>query len=300
MPARPVLFGEVLFDHFPDGRQVLGGAPFNVAWHLEAFGLDPLLISRVGRDRPGERIRQAMADWGLDLRGIQVDDRYPTGEVRVTLDAGEPRFEILPERAWDFLDAEALPPLPAEAGLLYTGSLIRRAPDSARALEALQAATDLPLFLDVNLRTPWWSQATVDAALGAARWLKLNEDELRRLRPNERPLAERAEALLAETGAEAVLITRGARGCVAHLPGHRPLRAVPDIGTPLIDTVGAGDAFAAVMITGLLRGWPLDRTLGRAQRFASAIVGQRGAIVDDRDFYAPFLQEWELPRPRVA
>ena len=46
---RPVIFGEVLFDRFPDGSVVLGGAPFNVAWHLQAFGRAPLFISTGGR-----------------------------------------------------------------------------------------------------------------------------------------------------------------------------------------------------------------------------------------------------------
>ena len=49
--------------------------------------------------------------------------------------------------------------------------------------------------------------------------------------------------------------------------------------------MGAGDAMAAVMILGLLRGWPLPLTLERAQSFASEIVGQRGATVEDRAFY---------------
>ena len=50
--TRLCVFGEVLFDHFPDGRRVLGGAPFNVAWHLQAFGEAPRFISRVGADAP--------------------------------------------------------------------------------------------------------------------------------------------------------------------------------------------------------------------------------------------------------
>ena len=55
---RPLIVGEVLFDVFPDGSRVLGGAPFNVAWNLCALGADPLLISRVGTDVP-----EAWGDW---------------------------------------------------------------------------------------------------------------------------------------------------------------------------------------------------------------------------------------------
>ena len=56
---RPIhVFGEVLFDHFPDGSRVLGGAPFNVAWHLQAFGQSPRFISRIGNDPAGLRNRR--------------------------------------------------------------------------------------------------------------------------------------------------------------------------------------------------------------------------------------------------
>ena len=55
---RPIIFGEVLYDCFPDGQAVLGGAPFNVAWHLQGFGLNPLFISRVGDDPLGHLINQ--------------------------------------------------------------------------------------------------------------------------------------------------------------------------------------------------------------------------------------------------
>ena len=67
---RPIIFGEVLFDCFPDGSRVLGGAPFNVAWHLQAFGAEPLFVSRVGNDPMGRKIRDAMLQWGMDTSGL--------------------------------------------------------------------------------------------------------------------------------------------------------------------------------------------------------------------------------------
>jgi len=69
----------------------------------------------------------------------------------------------------------------------------------------------------------------------------------------------------------------------------------PGAGNTVVDTVGAGDAFTSVTILGLLQDWPLQQTLDRAQTFASAVVGVRGATVQDRDFYRPFLEQWELP-----
>ena len=233
-----------------------------------------------------------MTEWGLDTRGLQRDPDHPTGAVQVSLDAGEPAFDVLPDRAWDHLDADSLPDLDG-AGLLYTGSLIRRSPASSRAVEVLQQQR-LPCFFDVNLRTPWWSSEAVLEMMHGARWLKLNEDELRRLSPDARPLAERAEALREQCGAESLLVTRGERGAILHTGSRRPLRVVPHADIPVVDTVGAGDAFVSVMITGRLLEWPDHVTLVRAQAFASAIVGQRGAVPDSAAFYQPFLQAWQL------
>ena len=61
----PIIFGEVLFDCFPDGSAVLGGAPFNVYAHLGRMGLDPLMITRVGEDERGNRLLAAMGERNL-------------------------------------------------------------------------------------------------------------------------------------------------------------------------------------------------------------------------------------------
>ena len=143
---RIVIFGEVLYDCFPDGSVVPGGAPFNVAWHLQAFGMSPLFVSRVGEDTLGRRILDAMQEWGMDTSGLQFDARHPTGRVEITLESGQPRFDILPGQAYDFIDAEALPPVAGET-VLYHGSLALRREDSRKALERLRQETRLPVNL---------------------------------------------------------------------------------------------------------------------------------------------------------
>ena len=52
--GKPLIYGEILFDIFPGDKKVLGGAPFNVAWHLQGFGLAPLFMSRIGEDAEGD------------------------------------------------------------------------------------------------------------------------------------------------------------------------------------------------------------------------------------------------------
>jgi fructokinase len=291
--SRPIIYGEVLFDCFPDDRRVLGGAPFNVAWNLQAFGMNPLFISRVGDDAMGAEIRTAMRNWGMDLAGLQTDPDHPTGIVQIQLESGEPSFDILPERAYDYIDSQSLPALD-KASMIYHGSLILRTPVSATTFESLRNDRTLPAFLDVNLRSPWWNYETVHASMKRSRWIKLNENELNTLIAGDYPLSRKIQELQNSTGAELVIITRGERGTIAYTADGQTEEVAPEDVVTIIDTVGAGDAFASVMITGLLQDWPLSLSLVRAQAFASAIVGQRGATSQEPGFYQPFIENWGL------
>jgi fructokinase len=291
-PSRPIVFGEVLFDRFPDGSNVLGGAPFNVAWNLQALGLAPLFVSRVGRDDLGDEILAAMRAWGLDDAGVQVDEVHPTGTVEVTLEDGEPRFEIAAGRAYDFIAAESLPAVP-DAGALYHGSLALRTEASRLALDRLRPRAAGPILMDVNLRDPWWNPDLVGRWMGAAHWVKLNEDELAHLVPEEKDLRRRAAHLLGQGALRGIVVTRGADGayaCGREGWTHEP---APAVAARVVDTVGAGDAFSSVVILGLARGWPIATVLARAQEFAAGVVGLRGATTTDRKFYDAYRTDWE-------
>ncbi len=289
--AYPILFGEVLFDRFPDGAVVLGGAPFNVAWHLQAFGQAPLFISRVGDDPLGRRIRETMLQHGMDVTGLQRDPIHPTGTVEVGFQGGEPRYDIVSGRAYDFVDYTALPYCPQPA-LLYHGSLALRNNVSREALEVIRAQTGVPVFLDVNLRRPWWRSEVVHGLIAQARWVKLNEEELALLVPRGDGLLSRVRHLLEEHDVEWVVVTRGAQGALFFAANGYQDSVRPSARHPVVDSVGAGDAFASVLILGLLRRWPLSDTLSRAQDFASALVGVQGATVSDPAFYRPFIERW--------
>lgn len=280
MSGTACIFGEVLFDHFPDGRRVLGGAPFNVAWHLRAFGENPQLVSRVGDDDDGAAVRAEMRDWGMDMTGLQTDPGLPTGRVQVSIEDGEPAYDIVRPAAWDAIEAPVDAP---RCALLYHGSLALRSEPSRQTWQALRQAGPSVVFVDVNLRPPWWDRERVLQDLRGAHWVKLNRDELERLAPGAA-----AEALMVSLGLRGVLLTEGAHGARLLTADGAHYETQPAGGVEVVDTVGAGDALASVMILGLLRGWPLQSTLDRAQAFASAIVGRRGATVRDPAFYAPF------------
>ncbi|MCP5142503.1 MAG: carbohydrate kinase [Chromatiales bacterium] len=283
---RLCIFGEVLFDHFPDGARVLGGAPFNVAWHLHAFGQDPYFVSRLGDDADGAGVLAAMRAWGMDTDGVQIDAKLPTGRVSVSFHDGEPDYDIVHPSAWDAIEPLAAPP---PIRLLYHGSLALRNETSRAALAALKAQTPDLIFLDVNLRRPWWDVESVLAEVRDAHWVKLNAEELELLHPEAD-----ARAFMAAHDLRGLILTHGGEGAeVLTIDGSRFI-VKPVVNDAVVDTVGAGDAFASVMILGLASGWPLPATAERAQAFASRIVGQRGATVDAADFYAPLRRDWRL------
>src|ERR1700690_1368562 len=97
-----VIWGELLWDRFPDGDR-LGGAPANVAWHLGMAGGWAQLVTRVGDDADGHRAieqLEALVDTAL----IQIDRERATGEVLVAIANGEPSYRLVPGRAWQRIE----------------------------------------------------------------------------------------------------------------------------------------------------------------------------------------------------
>lgn len=293
-----IAFGETLVDQFRD-RNVLGGAPFNVSCHLGALGAHPVLVTRAGKDALGDQLLQAMSERGLDLRGVQRDPARPTGRVKVTETAHGHVFDILSDQAYDHIHASLtrMVGLSLHPQMVYFGTLSQRG-DSRRALRELLGTVDACTFLDVNLRDPWVDGDTLHWSLRQARVVKLNEDELIRIGDlfslDGATLQARAAVLVSGFGLQRVVVTRGSEGAWT-LDAAGRVESVA--GTPLdrvVDTVGAGDGFAAVFMLGMLRGWPLAVQLERADAFARALCGIRGAVPATQDFYRPFIRDWQL------
>jgi len=298
--GRVVLFGEILADIFPD-RSVLGGAPFNVARHLKAFGRNPVLLTRVGDDELGREVLGTMARSGMVVSGMQSDKIHPTGQVKVHLENGGHRFEILPAQAYDFIHSAVarMVRLPLTPALLYFGTLAQRHETSRRALTTLLRSTAAAKFLDINLRAPWYDEKTLSFSLQAADIVKLNDEELAVLSEmlglkQAKPQGQ-VQELMKQFDLDQVVVTCGAGGAWQMNRAGKVIEAFDNKRViTLIDTVGAGDGFAAVYMLGLLRRWPMAKTLERANAFAAALCEIRGAIPERAEFYEPFMREWGL------
>ena len=291
-----LLFGEVLMDRFPD-REVLGGAPFNVARHLRGFGLRPVLVTRIGTDPAGAEVLRAMERFGMAMQGVQRDAVHPTGQVEIRLGAAGHSFDILPDQAYDHIIADDAKHVAqgVRPELVYFGTLAQRA-DSHRALQAMLQGSDAHVFLDVNLRDPWVDRDVLRWSLQHADTVKVNEEELDRIAGwmeigGDTAMA-RAEALIARFGLHSLLVTRGEDGAWWLDSAGRHESVAGEPVADLVDSVGAGDAFATVCMLGQLLRWPISETLHRARHFAAGICRLRGAIPEDDAYYAPFSAAW--------
>jgi fructokinase len=155
-----------------------------------------------------------------------------------------------------------------------------------------------PIFLDANLRSPWWQAQDLRALLERANWIKLNAQELDVVtdiyRLSGKFPEERAEALRSLCGAEYVVVTQGESGAFAVCANGNTARTRPRASITVVDTVGAGDAFSATLLVGLMWRWPLQDTLERAQELAGFICGVRGAVKRDLTFYRTLRESWKI------
>ncbi len=288
-PADIWIFGEVLFDTFPDGTAVLGGAPFNVAWNLTAFQTAPRIITAVGKDALGQIIQERMQGWQMNCEHLAVVPGYPTGKVTIRLINGEPSYTIEENQAYDNIPLACLPE--HTEGFLYFGSLALRTAHNRAVLAELRKCHQGKIFIDINLRPPFWDKDSLLALVQDAHWLKMNEAELALIAEGRgADMESQARQLKADCGLEGLVVTCGSRGAFALGPDNKPMQVRPKQVEEVQDTVGAGDAFTSVLLLGLVQSWPLQDILKRAQQFASAVVSIQGAVSTDSTFYQQHLQ----------
>ena len=286
-----LIAGEVLFDIFEDGSQVLGGAPFNVAWHLHGLGVNPLFVSAVGPDAYGDEARSAMQSWGMDITALQTDSHHPTGTVQVSLKNGIPSFEIVGDVAYDFIEPPQLNNRIENCKLMYHGSLAMRCPVTRQAIQQLRKDSGLPVFIDVNLRAPFWKKSFIVEIINGANWVKVNDEEILLLSDGgDKDLISCAQRFREKHDLQMLIVTQGAEG--AFVVGENVIEKVEAAPIKkMVDTVGAGDGFSAMTIAGVLQGWDIRESLEAASLFASRICELRGALSKDRTFYDEILDE---------
>jgi fructokinase len=281
MSFKIVGIGEVLWDMFPTGAE-MGGAPANFAWQAQALGARGIAVTRVGNDDLGREILRRYQEHGMSADTMQVDDDAPTSKVTVALAGdGVPTFTIHENVAWDRL---ALTPAAlqavADADALCFGSLAQRCEPARTTIQTLVASAPpraLRVF-DANLRQHYFSRELVEKSLQLANVLKVNDGELAILAGLlglRGSIRGQIESLAQQYDLQSVALTRGPDGSLLFQAGRWSDR--PGEPTEVVDTVGAGDAFAASFVMGLLRKMDLDQINALAGEVARHVCSRPGA-----------------------
>jgi fructokinase len=254
--------GEALIDFLPaalaDGgtgfRAVPGGAALNLARAVAGLGAGAALFCPLSDDAWGGMLRDAAA--GVDLSLCPVVAR-PTTLAFVTLRDGQPGFAFHDEgSAMRGLTVADLPDLPAAVQAVVLGG-ISLAPDPCGAAFAALAANEAgrrAVVLDANIRPaciadPAAHRARLRRIMAGAALVKLSDEDAGWLYGPGTPEGWAAAALA--DGAGMVAVTRGAGGAMLMSRGAAVARAAPAV--TVADTVGAGDAFLAALLDGLMR-----------------------------------------------
>lgn len=243
----------------------LGGSPANTAVGLARLGARVAFIGRVGRDPFGEFLREFMAAEGIDVGGLRTDTAYPTSLAFAEMHPPD-RFTLLMYRRPSADTQLSLEDVDGEhvttAGLLIAaGTNLAESPSREATLHALsvRAARHLRNVFDVDFRPAAWGDHRTAAlyarlAVSHADVVLANEQELELLTGDRD--AGRAASRLLEWGPDIVVAKLGAQGVLV-----RSLEAgafeIPSVPVQVVNTLGAGDGFAAGFCYGLLREWPL-------------------------------------------
>ncbi len=258
--------------HVPRILVTTGGKAANAAVAFARLGGRAHLVGNTGDDLFGRFARESLAQEGVELAGVTTDAAAETGAgVLLVGPSRDTAFLITPGANQTLttaqLEAALRPLLPHLDGLLFNFE----APEEALLLAAdIARPFGFPVIVDAGPYRPYsaalWRQAAV---------LTPNQHEAAELTGiaiTDDASAQAAAAALLAQGPAAVVLKLGGRGALAATVEGNTL--VPAFPVEAVDTAGAGDAFAAGLVWGMCRGWPLLQ----AVRFANAC----GAVAASR------------------
>ncbi len=284
---RVISLGEVLWDVFQD-REFLGGAPLNFSANTQRLGNSALLLSGVGDDARGRRAAAQMSAMGLSTEFLQIVTERPTGTAVVVADhSGSASYVFERPAAFDCVrvDQPILSRLQEfDPEWIYFGTLTQTDSRCLNALaEIIRRSPDAKRFYDMNLRTGHWNFTLVQDLSRIATVLKLNDAEAELLFHHvfsDKPfsLEEFCRHWSASYGVQTICITLGSAGCAVFIDGA--LRTFPGYPVKVVDTVGAGDAFAASFLHGFHLGWPVERIAPLANSLGALVASRAGATPD--------------------
>jgi fructokinase len=275
---KAVCYGEILWDVLPSGAKP-GGAPMNVAYHLQKLGVTATLISKIGKDSWGNELIALLQKQTIDTGYIQIDLEHATGMVNACIREGnEVEYDIVFPAAWDFISMQqGLISLIQQTKYFVFGSLASRNDVSANTLLQLLEAANTKV-LDINLRPPHFTKSTLETLLYQTDILKLNAHEANLIAGwfNQfDSLQDQVKSIQEHFKIDIILVTRGEHGALINEKGNFYEHSGYKIKVE--DTVGSGDAFLAGYLFKLDNNATPQESLAFANALGAFIATQSGA-----------------------
>jgi fructokinase len=280
--TKVICYGEVLWDVLPEGSQP-GGAPLNVAYHLNKLGIATSIVSKIGNDTNGQRLEKLISGWGIKKQFLQVDNEFPTSEVIAKMNNGnEVSYEIVFPVAWDFIaeNSNIRTDINSSTYFVY-GSLASRNEVTRQTLFNLLESDAIKVF-DINLRPPFIGQDLLKKLLEKADIVKFNQAELEMVQilfrgslGNE---ASQIRFIMDRFNIREVVITKGESGASYFVNG----KAYHIWGNEVKvkDTIGSGDSFLAAFIAGHYNKQLPELILKNAIAMGAYIATKKGGCPD--------------------
>jgi fructokinase len=282
--------GEILFDVYPNFKKV-GGAPFNFIYHVAKITGGGNFVSRIGKDKKGSEILSILKSKNISSKYIQIDEIHETGEAVPTLnDSKTPDWEIKTSRAYDFIESTfGLQNLiKNNTDCLYFGTLAQRERKSRETIQSL-FSNKVKFFCDLNIRQKFYTKEVLEISLKTADVLKLNEDELKLVNeiflPDKYDFSKTAKSIKDKFKIDMLCVTLGEKGSYIFRDEFKDHYEIEIKKDEIVDTVGAGDAFASVLCIGYLMNINIEKINKACSYFASEIVKVDGALPEDDSVY---------------
>lgn len=279
-----IAFGEVLMDCLPD-KNVIGGAPFNVAIHLKRFGNQVIFISQIAKDDFGKEIFDFAKSENID-KGISFDKKHPTGYVSVEFIEKEPHYTIETDKSWQFIDYVILD---NPADVFIYGSLALYFEKNRTTFLQYKTENPTAIFVcDMNLRGDFYSENTINFCLSNATILKVNDDEWMYLKEIYKQSTDNQllDYLKNTFSLIKIIRTQSKKGALVYWDYKIIQESTTMVSDDLFkDAIGAGDGFLACFLNSYFKEKDVQNALKNALIFAGKICQFSGAIPKDKSIY---------------
>ncbi len=278
-----IAFGEVLWDVYPD-EKCLGGAPLNFAAHFAKLGGSAYILSSIGNDEFCNETINKIKSLGVSDKYLHISGEFPTGVCNVSLNANAiPTYRLEQNVAYDYIPCDNIND---NFDVLYFGTLSLRNGFNRNSLSALISNNSFKeIFVDLNIRPPYYSDDTIDFCLKNATIVKISDEELPTvnccININEIGIEESAKRIYKKyPNLKQIIITKGSKGAFCYDAAGDICYNCNAVKINVVSTVGAGDSFSAAFLNKFLSGEGIENCLKFAAKVSAYVCSKKDAVPD--------------------